>query len=412
MNHRKVNQFNLLFIVLLVVTACASKPTTTAISTECIGSFQDFAYTIPENGLPYLTSETLPPEPWQFEEVLPSSNTNGSPLISAVATTRSIDGYVEIWINRQPYGSTYEIVDAENYQYLIYRDDTNKWDVVSAQVEDSGVFVDKLFVDRDGSIWGRNVWDDSSAITSKPILSRYNDKTKKFVFDNSVQNIPALWKDSDPSTVDIPFWTDVLLDADGEFWLFAHTDAIYNYNPDTQAVKRYVEITDFRIKQVVLAPNGTIYFRRYDDYNTAFSLQEGQLFQFLPETKKIESLDIPSKRWPSFGNILVDRQGRLWLDTVGWREPDGTWNMIYPNPWLYFWKMEWEEDYRWATPHVILENSDGRIWYEAEKGMAWLDPTTMQGCWFTTHQSSLVEDSDRNLWMIADGRLYKLPLNP
>jgi len=65
-------------------------------------------------------------------------------------------------------------------------------------------------------------------------------------------------------------------------------------------------------------------------------------------------------------------------------------------------------DYRWKSPKVVLESSDDRVWFQSdENGMVWLDPDEEQWCWFTTEKSNIVEDAEGNLWMIADGKLYK-----
>lgn len=409
MKYIKLLQIQLFLSVAVILYACSSNASES--TNQCIGSFQKYAYTVPDNGLPYLATDIPPQEPWQYEISLPSIVSEKA-TANSVAASISLDGNIEVWINSRPYGNAYYLSDDEYYNYLIYQVDTKEWRIVPARVKDSDAFVDRLFIAEDGSIWGRNVWDISSNFTSLPMLSKYNEKTQEFELDQNVREIPALWKDTNPNTIDIPFWTEVLLDSDGVFWLLAHKDAIYSYNPSTQEIERNVDLSEFLVQQAVLAPNETIYFQRYDEKNTGFALHKQKLFQFIPQRKNIQPVEIPDGRWPGFGNILVDSSNRLWLDTVGWREPDGTWHMIYPKPWLYFWKMEWQEDYRWATPHVILESSNGYIWYRTEKGMAWLDPNSMQGCWFTTEDTNIVEDQQHNLWMVADNKLYKYPLNP
>ncbi len=67
---------------------------------------------------------------------------------------------------------------------------------------------------------------------------------------------------------------------------------------------------------------------------------------------------------------------------------------------------------RLSTPKILLESADGKLWFHHENGMISLDPKKGEWCWFTTYQSNIVEDSQHNLWMIADGKLYTYPLKP
>jgi hypothetical protein len=57
-----------------------------------------------------------------------------------------------------------------------------------------------------------------------------------------------------------------------------------------------------------------------------------------------------------------------------------------------------------------MDTQDGRLWYSSLRGSGWVNPATAQWCLFTTYQSNILEDSTGNLWMIADGDLYKYSL--
>ncbi len=389
--------------------SCSGQPVSNASIEQCIGSFDTYAYSVPDkNSIGFKITHPL--APWQIETPLPEfANEKGEVLVEA---TRYVSDHAEIWVKISPSSNIYRNSDAKFYQFLVYRTDTKKWMSISAEVGESKVFVNNLYVAKDGSMWGSNVWDGLSDIARQPILSKYNEVNQKFELDQSTQEIPPAWRNPSPkSGNERPYWDEVLIDSNGIFWIFAQKDAIYSYDPIKQDIQRHAEISDRTIDQVVLAPNGSIYFRKHYQSAMRFAFEENELFHFFPETGKIEEVEIPHKRLPA-GNILVDHTGRLWIDTVGWREPDGKWNIIYPNTWLYFWKMEWESDYRWATPNIILESSNGYIWYRGEKGMAWLDPKSMGGCWFTTENTNIVEDQQHNLWMVVDNKLYKYSLNP
>jgi len=74
--------------------------------------------------------------------------------MEAVATTRSRGSYSEIWISRYFWEGLTD--DTAFYEFLVYRTDTKEWKTVSAEVEDTGVYVISLFVTRDGALWGKN----------------------------------------------------------------------------------------------------------------------------------------------------------------------------------------------------------------------------------------------------------------
>lgn len=410
MNRSQFRQALILGAFLLTLSACNSQPTpegVAPIDQQCIGSFHAYAYTVPEKGNA-LQETTLPPSPWLIEASLPASLKKDSH--DTVAATRSVGDYIEVWINRE---STNGLSDTTLREFLIYRTDIQEWKIVSAQVEDTEVFVDRLYVANDDSIWGGNAWDFDNAtgfrtdLASAPVLSKYNEQTERFEFVQGIQMMPSVWERSDH----FPIFSKILLDSKGVFWIFAHADGIYSYDPSTQVIEHQAKTPDLQFRRVALAPDGSIYFlKRWE--SVQFALQNDELFHFFPETGEIEPLEIPRERWPAFGNMLVDHTGRLWLDTVGWRELDGIWHRMYPNPSQYFRKMEVEADYRWATPNVILESSNGYIWYRAEKGMAWFDPQTEVGCWFTTENTNIVEDQENTLWMEANKKLYRFTMIP
>lgn len=374
---------------------------------QCVGSFRTFAYSAPEENAPPL-AETLPQDPWSVETPLPIPSDDQT-LIS-VETTRFLNGYSEVWLKK---GTSHSISQPTTHEYLIYRTDTKTWKTIPAQVEDTEIYVQKLFVANDGSIWGQNAWPTYSGLSDAAILSKYDEKDERFKFDRNVVTIPAAWRDSDG----YDYWSNVLIDPEGIFWIFANKTAIFSYDPASQQIKRHAEIPDLLVAHVALAPDHKIYLARQWE-SPMFSIQDEELWEFNPPTGDLKNLGTPPDPWPAYNNILVDHSGRLILGAVGLRNGNGTWHRIYPNPLVYFWKMKWEGDYRWYTPELILESSDGRLWFRkklddgVDWGMAWWDPQRMSGCWFTTIYTNIVEDQQRNLWMAADGKLYKTSVQP
>lgn len=400
-----------ILFVQLVLVSCSSQsaadfPVPIAQTENCIDSFGIFAYTIPDlHGSDQ--GVVLPSSPWEVETSLPKELSMGW---TAVEISRYIDDHIEIWIRKSPYTSYFSESDVDPYFFMIYRPDMHEWKRISAQVKGSNVFVDHLYLGADGIIWGRNVWARDADIVGQAVLSRYNEKTERFEFVQNTQVIPHGFKISGSS---LPTWDEILVDPNGVFWIFVHKDAIYRYDPITQVVIRQTEITEYGvISQTVLAPDGSIYFTQR---LLAKTLEHGQVLHFIPETGEINPVEIPDETWISPRSILIDRSGRLWLDTFGW-EVDGKWHKLHPNMREFVREIAnndlWTEYY---PPEIFTESSDSRIWFRIDRlsdqrdlrtGMAWLNPSTNEGCWFTTESTNIIEDIQHNLWMAVDGKLY------
>jgi hypothetical protein len=357
------------------------------------------------------TKTTLPALPWQIEAVLPTHDFKGySLLVIDTKITRSINGHQEVWIIQ--YLSASESGYSNKNVFQVYQTDSREWKTVSADIQDSGFFVEDLFVTSDGSLWGQTVWDTThgwSGPKRVPVLSKFNETTRRFEFANNVLEIPWVLF----SYSFFP-WPEIVLDQHDIFWIFAKNDGIYRYDPAIQKTEKQADRSDLNVTQTALSPDGRIYFEIYSEKiyskESFFRLSDGMLFEFHPDTKVIIPLDVPDGTWPVFAGMLVDHKNRLWLGAIGYREPNGQWTMVYPNPQEYF---EHAGDMYWAPPGLILESSDGILWYKKflddsrVDSTAWYNPETGEGCMFTNLAVNIIEDSEKKLWLVADGKLYK-----
>lgn len=384
---------------------------------ECIASFEDFAYSIP-NFASY-QPKGLSHSEWKMVAEVPDITTD-TDIWSSVSATRQVNGDTEVWVQHHPRANLYVEEEAREYKFHVFQVNKQEWKTVSAEIGDSHLFVDKLFVRSDGTLWGRNIWSFISDMSNQPILSKYNDETGKFEVVEATREIPNGTKDADPYTGDLPQWAETFLDPQGVFWFVVEKDAIYSFDVPSQTVKRHADLSNIYVDDAYQSTNGKIYIWRYPD-NPAYSmpsfkLGEGEILRFDPETGLMEAIASPEIYWPNAGNLWIDSADRLWMGAIGWRDLNGTWHEIYPRPFLYFANMN-TGNFRWGSPaKIVFESSDGRLWFrriideDADWGMAWLDPQTMQGCWFTSEYTDIVEDQDHNLWMVVNRKLYKLQL--
>lgn len=410
-------QFLLFVTLLFVITNCdyaitTTQPVSVLPNESCIDSFDTFAYTIPKLiNTPQKT--TLPMSPWQTEVNLPEHSESG---LFQTELTRTFDNHLQIWLKKTPFTHYIDNIK-EPYLYLIYQPDNREWKRISAQVDNSDAFVDQLFLGKDGTIWGRNIWSFSKVDADYPVLSRYNEEKGRFEFVQSTESIPHGWLHN-LSSQNFPSWDKVYLDEQGLFWVFVSRDAIYSFSPLSEVVTRYADVSKYQnIGLVALSLDGNLYFTQQVLTQT-FVL--GRILKFNPTNKEIEPLNLPEETWLDPSSILVDHSGNLWLNAFGWREPDGEWTLLQPN--MREFVRSFDNQDLWTVyypPSILMESSDGRLWFELIKsserqnlrtGMAWFDPATRTGCWFTSESSNIVEDIHQQLWMVIDNHLYTYSL--
>ncbi|MBI5296709.1 MAG: hypothetical protein HY869_14620 [Chloroflexi bacterium] len=388
---------------------------------ECFASFEDFAYAVPDVASNQTKDFSL--SQWKLVAEVPGITIDTN-IWSSVSATRQVNGDTEVWVQRNPSASLYMEEESRKYKFHVFQVNKQEWKTVPAEIGDSHLFIDTLFVRSDGTLWGRNIWSFVSEMSNQPVLSRYNDETERFEVVGATRAIPNGTKDADPYTADLPQWAKTFLDSQGVFWFVVEKDAIYSFDVTNQIVKRHADLSNIYVDDAYQSTDGKIYIWRYPNDPTysmpSFKLGKGEILRFDPETSLMETIASPEMYWPKAGNLWVDTSDRLWMGAIGWRDPDGTWHEIYPRPFLYFANMN-TGNFRWGSPaKIVFESSDGRLWFrriideDADWGMAWLDPQTMQGCWFTSEYTDIEEDQDHNLWMVVNRKLYKsqLPSTP
>jgi hypothetical protein len=86
----------------------------------------------------------------------------------------------------------------------------------------------------------------------------------------------------------------------------------------------------------------------------------------------------------------------------------------------HWWHQDALDEWRYySPPDPFLESSDGRVWFRIDRsgdwhtlrsGIAWFNPATREGCWFTNEGTQIQEDPQQNLWMVINDTLYKYDL--
>ncbi len=291
---------------------------------------------------------------------------------------------------------------------LIYRPLSKEWDYVPDIVEGTNIFIGEIFQTSDGTVWGENKWwgDDVSPKRGSA-LSKFNDQMGQFEFASGALEIPYIGQYSSTGF-------EILLDKQDVFWFLLENDGIYRYDPLTTITSKQADLSNIIPTGATLAIDGSIYFEdlTYDKFVAAdpmYSLYDGLVYQFFPDTGELVKIETPSGPWP-MGRIFVTETNHLWFGAVGYKNlNDGSWHLLHPDSDYHF-----ELGYWSHSPKIILESSNGLLWFnkytDMYVGTAWYDPETGDGCMFTNIEANIIEDDQQQLWMFVDGKLYRYQL--
>lgn len=377
---------------------------------ECMQSFNAFAYFGPNY---WSQRQSVIYSNWQLETAI-HSGPNNIPVeypIFALEATRIIDGQEEIWMSG---------ASEEGLVWLVYRPELKEWERIIRTIDNTILISDHLFISSEGTIFSSLRWSltqsDMPELETVPILAKFDEKTRQFTIQEDVMNIPFR-QEMFYGAWSVSPWPLIVLDELNTFWVFVNYDGLYSFNPDTNVLEKHVDIIEYPIVDVALAPDGSLFFSKpanqVGSTRAVYGLSQGMLFQFIPQSNEIKALAVPNQGLPGFNGMLVDPNGILYLGATSYRMPNGIWNLIHPDIESYF---NHAGDHTWATPKLIFESSDGRLWFNryldgSGGGTAWYDIETGDGCLFNGEASNIIEDANQTLWMIMGGNLYKYPLN-
>lgn len=372
----------------------------------CYMTFEEFAYTPKVEG--YGTG--LPTEPWQIESTFPNEfvgeyHIRGIQL--QVMFARSVGGNPEVWLARP---SRFRREDIQSI--FIYYPESGEWHPVLDTVEGTDAFIRDVHLANDGSIWGWNGWEWwADTMPNGPVLSKYNEQIQQFEFALGMLEYPLT---DDGERVGY----GAIFDLQGNIWILVSKDGIYFYDSIAQTTTKQLDLKDITVSNLEGLSNGSIYFidntysQRTED-NSRFGVFDGMLYQFFSESGELLELGIPDEEWPWFGGIVETSRGQVWFSAVGYRDlSDDSWHLLHPDP-EYAFKRAGHQGY--SSPRITLESSNGLLWFnklseDVLTGTAWYNPDTGEGCMFTDISAKIVEDDRQQLWMFADGKLYRYAL--
>lgn len=388
----------------------------------CIPPLDSFAFSLSggERTGPKPYDQLPPSDEWQFITAVPRAShqkvlDNG---IATLDTIQTIEGKDAIWVR----------ITGEHTKLARYQINNNQWQDVDIRPENAQEELEIgvspiLATDKNNFVWlPRNRGPSIGLEMNTPVLSVYNEKNGKFKTILTIKDFLGAQSITQINRIDI---ADVQMDSKGNFWLILsfvfdgknQDYQLFSFSPSTHQLKRYLtnlEYSYLNNASFVISPSDVIFL---------LDGEKNTLIQYSISNDKSKTINIPDQiilnsNQPNpnmrSANLFLDSHQRLWIDDRGWLDlsPQGDWHIVIRSPIFIYYMYYGSGTWSWLHPTFSRESIDGRLWYSSLRGTGWVNPKTAEWCMFTTYPSNVVKDSDGNLWIIADGNLYKYSLKP
>ncbi len=261
--------------------------------------------------------------------------------------------------------------------------------------------IERLFVSSDGTIWGSITDASLLGEDNHPLLVRFNDSTDRFEF---VPDKDGLLGVQEAHRIN----ANIVEDQSGRLWFFASNPdftegTLYSFDPKTYEAQTHDEAQKNRIGSYFAAgPDGDIWY-----------LTSSGVDRYNPATGDTSFYNYPYQDNWGAHKLYFDRSGNLWLDGNGWLDLSNddahVWNKVLASP-IFTYEAPHPERGRYhaGNPGIPFQSSNGLYWFSETGGLLRLDLEKEEWCLMSRGEgSNIVEDVNNNLWMIADGKLYK-----
>ena len=127
-----------------------------------------------------------------------------------------------------------------------------------------------------------------------------------------------------------------------------------------------------------------------------------------PKKLKIKSYDVDLDDF-----LYLDKDNNLWVSDKYWvkvspkGEMDNSKFKVIRSPVFIISDGLPDDKYMWLRPSKMFQSSDGKYWFISMAGTVELDKASEEWCLFTNGSSKVVEDDDKNVWIIIENTLYK-----
>ena len=383
----------------------------------CIKPVAEYSVPIQEFYADEESQNILPGYPWEMQSKMPVEENPDFLYEYYTFTLKAIQNkgnYSEIWVLVTYYSDFEDWSSKENF-YLQYNTKTSKWNQIPALYYEKFNNIEYIYVSKSGKVWGLNRYPESQYTES--MLSYYDENEGCFITDERGSAFTRL-----VPIEGLSIGNEVVFDDSGYLWILVEHNGIYKYELESGELSREADMPNGDVYGAKILEDGNIYFVMYvGDYDgeDEYDNEKGLVFTFSPQTKEISMIKVPEEALSGGDNapsdFLFDASGRFWISNLVYKDTDEQWYEILYSPVFLtdqFYGILPDRKYNEVVLLLRSSSSDGRLWYtERMSGTYFTDPDEQKWCWVTTEVSTVLEDGQEYLWMIADDSLYKRPLD-
>lgn len=345
----------------------------------------------------------LPLFPWQVVTNLPTKSPSGEDYIShSLELARKNDGQDELWMKfcSEDGNDDFSVV----CDYQIYRTDDQEFELLftteynTQDLEPPG----KLFIAQDNEVFG---------IRTYPFINSEISSITKF--DNRFMAFVEVPDKNGLLTTKNIYRIDNYQLGNNILWMVSgHT--LIGFNLDTLEAESFVIFPENQhgyLTDLTILPNGILLLSvNAQKEFIRFSMNSETILDRVPIELDVDAISpewAPPGSYPFYATFL-DRVGNIWIHDHGWMDQNGEWHQFLNRFPGFFGKLPENRGDGWVTPEIIFQSSNGTLWFRSDFGMVSLNPEDGDWCWFTTYRTDIFEDSQTNLWVVVDAKLYKL----
>ena len=277
--------------------------------------------------------------------------------------------------------------------------------------QDALVGLRTLWVTRDKTLWIAGI---ARLDNEKYLLLAYYDETKD-QFVRVIDEDELLLQDFDGS--DSP---EIKEGINNQLWIL-YGGSLIRYDSKTNVAKTILDPEYFYElgSSMTIDQDGVLWLvaRGVDG---ALAYEKGQRFVMRYDHQSKSSRFYGSPPGYEGNNrsftLFVDHLGRVWADDYGWLQihpsGDGTWYHAIRSPIFISDRPIGQAQYGWFRPAPLLETEDRYIWF-GSAGLGRLDLLENHWCLLNTIPTNTIAmDSEDNIWIAGDGRIFKQDFQP